>query len=749
MQTVSAAYKEQMQNKFRNRSFVRVSYGVFNLQATQQAQFADNGHAPFSDLSINDDILPTKRYITFEKNYWRADGSQYILPSSGPYDYTGFVSSAVSGDDNTFTANPTITVTFSDAQDIFGLTFYFPDGEIPQEIKVNGAAYSPDDWLYTMPDKLAAVTQITIEFVKAPTAGRRVRLDRLRFGQSVYFGNTEIIKTSFSSSIDFLSLSLTQKQLSVTIDNTQQTYNPLNPDGLYAYLEAKQPMEIRYGYELDNGSIEWILGDSLVLESTPVAADAQATFTAVDNLSNLTGTFNHGLYRPAGVSLYDLAAEVLTDAGVEHYSIDDHLKTVYTKAALPVATHRECLQIIANAGQCILYADRRGYITLEIALDPTITIGDNGHTDFSDAASAYNDKDLPTAKYADFLPNSWKASGAKIILPGSAPYMRVGFVSDKICGADGTFSTYPVFYWTYSFPYSAYQIPITFDNVDGEYATDFDVVYKHGVAEVDRVHVTGNTSITYTVMYSVSIITEIDIEIHKWSVGTRRAIIAQIGSGRVNDMAIDFSTATNKPTVEKSSQVKTVTVNCYSYMPAAAVTEIYHQDIPANTSGITLNISHDAATEISASITGVKDSNGNVSSTDMVIVSQQHFTYYSIVQLAGVEAATLSLSGKVLTTASVSVVKQVNPQGEDKSALTNPLITDLTNAQNETLWIADYFTKRNFLTTQYRGNPEVDAHDLLYMESQFDMLFPVRIMEHKIDFNGALGGSVKVVKMDG
>ena len=69
MQPVSTAYKKQIQNKFRNRSYVRVSYGVFNLPATQQAAFTDNGHAPFSDLTVNDDILPMKRYITFEKDY--------------------------------------------------------------------------------------------------------------------------------------------------------------------------------------------------------------------------------------------------------------------------------------------------------------------------------------------------------------------------------------------------------------------------------------------------------------------------------------------------------------------------------------------------------------------------------------------------------------------------------------------------------------------------------------------------------
>jgi hypothetical protein len=1020
MQTVSAAYKEQMRKKWRNPSYVRVSYGVFNLAAIQQAQFADNGHTVYGNLNLNDDILPDRDYATFEKDYWRADGKQLILPAASPYNYDGFVSSAVSdvttgaargknlfdkskvqagfidlntgaigpsttypnskyGDfipttegtvyyisgynndfryrlydadknydgyvaftapgpwtatqngymrplfylgatqeqldavqiekspvatsyeafigsvPNTFTSNPTITVSFTDPQDIFGLTFTFPEGQVPQEIKVNGTTYNPDSELYVMPDRLQDVTSIAIEFVKAPSPGRRVRLNRLQFGRSVVFQNRQIIKTSFESSIDFLSLSLTQKKLAVTVDNREQIYNPLNPQGLYGYLEAKQPMEIDYGYELDNGTVEWIVGDNLVLESTPIAADTQASFSAVDSLTNLTGMFYHGLYRPQGISLYDLAKEVLDDAGVEHYVIDDHLKDVYTKAALPVVTHRECLQIIANAGQCILYTDRRGYIKLEIALDPTIQVGDNWHMIYSSSDSAYNDMDLPTTKYADFLPDSWKAAGKKILLPASGPYIRTGFVSDKICGADGDFNknllpnsatipglhgwapsgstpavdqgngfyrvplnssvfeilqdqnisvvqgsaytesfyfktdstdlkfdftffnagvghqpvkatiqslgdnlfrasatytaisnsiraidfnnfsysngtyidiakpqleigpyatdyspqgTYPTIYWTYSFPYSSYQIPVTFDNVDGEYAADFDVVYKLDGAEIDRVSVTGNTAVKYTVEHFVEKTDRIEIEIHKWCRGTRRAMIAQIGDGRVNDMNIDFNTATEKPIVEKSSQVKTVTVNCYGYTPSAAATELYHENITPS-GPITLNISHEAASEISATVTGVKGDDDTVSETDAVITAQTHYAYYSTVTLTGTQPCTLTLTGKVLTPASVGVVKQINPQGEDKPALQNPLITDLTNAQNTAAWIADYFNKRSFLTTTYRGNPEIDAHDLIYMESQFEKLFPARVMNHKIEFNGALSGSIKAVKMNG
>lgn len=729
MQPVSKTYKAQMKKNLRNPSYVWVSYGVFNLQAEKQAKFSDNGHAVFSRLTINDDFLPNKEYITLEKDYWRVDGTQLILPNQGSYDYDGYVSNAVSNSNNTFSNNPMITIDFADSQSIYGLTFTFLD--YPKEIKVNGKTYYPNSDKWEMPDKLLDVRQIKIEFVKAHFAGRRIRLNRIQFGRKVIFDNRTLIKTSYSSMVDFVSLSLTNKRLSFTIDNFNQRYNPLNPDGLYAFLETKQPADIDYGYQLDNGTIEKVHGDSLVLESTPIITQNQANFSAVDSLSNLTGIFRKGLFRPGGITLYELAEEVLKDADVKHYIIDKHLKEIKTKAALPIATHRECLQIIANAGQCILYTDRNGYIKLEIALDPIIRVRDNGHMPFSNSESAYNDEELPQKKYIDLLPNSWNTG--KVILPKKGPFMRQGFISDKVCNKNGEFSEYPIYYWTYSFPYSVYQIPITFDNVDNEYATEFDVVYKLNREEKDRFSVK-NSSVTCVVEHNVYGVDCVEIEIHKWSKGIRRATINQIGYGRINDMNIDFNTMANPPIVEKSSQVKSVEVTCYNYAVNEKETELYKEKIRLNGSE-TLHITHDAAIDISAAIT-----NGT-------ILEQEHYTYYSVVTLTGNGEAELILKGKKFTTSSVGIIKQINPTGEIKSPLKNPLITDIENAKVTATWIADYFSKRNYLSTEYRGNPEIDAHDLIYMESQFQPLFPVRIKEHKIEFNGALSGTVKAVVM--
>jgi hypothetical protein len=78
-----------------------------------------------------------------------------------------------------------------------------------------------------------------------------------------------------------------------------------------------------------------------------------------------------GQTNPSGTSLYDLAESVLIDAnlpvnsdGSVKWVIDDDLKSYYTVAPLPLDTHANCLQTIANAGGCVFYQDRSGTLRL-------------------------------------------------------------------------------------------------------------------------------------------------------------------------------------------------------------------------------------------------------------------------------------------------------------------------------------------------------------------------------------------------
>lgn len=91
-----------------------------------------------------------------------------------------------------------------------------------------------------------------------------------------------------------------------------------------------------------------------------VGGRSKGKFTATDRFDNMTGKYHKGTYHPDGISLYALAEDVLTDAGVDprEYFIDPYLKKVTVQNPIPIVKHTEALQMIANAGRCIMTQDR-------------------------------------------------------------------------------------------------------------------------------------------------------------------------------------------------------------------------------------------------------------------------------------------------------------------------------------------------------------------------------------------------------
>ncbi len=102
------------------------------------------------------------------------------------------------------------------------------------------------------------------------------------------------------------------------------------------------------------------------------ASDEKATIKAVDVLKFLEDDYYKGQYYEKGISLYDLAELVFADAGVgnDDYYLDTYLKKVTVYNPLPKVKHKEALQIIANAGRCVLDYDRYGRIRIH-SLFPT------------------------------------------------------------------------------------------------------------------------------------------------------------------------------------------------------------------------------------------------------------------------------------------------------------------------------------------------------------------------------------------
>lgn len=393
MYNVSTEYKEQIKNTLRNPSYIKIEFGIVDPQAPTDASIYDDGHVYYSsssDISYYYEVLDS--YNTLEHNRFILDGNHAFPPKSGetPYVYQGYVGDKVSQQDGYFTTPNTVTIDFLTTYFTFvGLTLNFDTvfGEHPREL--NLIAYKDDVEVYNetkitdqakdyiWEEAIPECNKIELVSTRTGYGQRRFRLENIVFGIMKTFDNEDIEKATWKRETDLINSILPTHSFDFTIIDKNRAYDPELSGGIFAYLEEQQPINFKFGYELDDGTIEWIQGGN-TFTSGEVNVTTEATiplvsFKSVSTLSYLNKIYTEGLYYPStGRSLYDLAEDVFTFAeiplnssGEVRWSMDSSLSSIYTMLPLPKLKIKDALQLIANAGRCVLDVDRDGNIELK------------------------------------------------------------------------------------------------------------------------------------------------------------------------------------------------------------------------------------------------------------------------------------------------------------------------------------------------------------------------------------------------
>ena len=79
----------------------------------------------------------------------------------------------------------------------------------------------------------------------------------------------------------------------------------------------------------------------------------------------------------------------------------------------------------------------------------------------------------------------------------------------------------------------------------------------------------------------------------------------------------------------------------------------------------------------------------------------------------------------------------------------NPLISDMTMATDLAEWLGEYFTAGVEYEYNTRGNPEIDANDIVYQENEFHDGMKVNIYRQTINFNQSFSGKVTARRIGG
>lgn len=745
MKSVSNAYKASMKAMLRNRSYVRITFGNVDTTAATDGEWESNGAASISEFETVDYAYQYgDTYAALELNRWALDGKTLIVPT-GEAVQDGFISSLMSDADGNFSTPPVITREFSLKHIFPGLTLTFDTRQQEWPLEVTADFYLNGEVVDTQTVSITSVQttvtttateidKVTITFDRC-LPYRRPRLENVLYGLNVQFVNKDIVSTQQKHDVDPLSRRLPTETMQFTILDYEHKYDPDNPAGIYAYVDKNSPIEIQFGYELPDGSVEWLKPDNYVLNAKPSAQNNQATFNGTGLIGSLTGTFYKS--KLGSKSLYNMAEEVLLDAGLtlteqgtNPWEIDEALKDMFTTAALPIDTHMNCLQLIAHAACCRLYTDDDNIIHIRPFGVTVIGIyngvwADNGHVWFSEWDTVDKGNTAENT-YATFELNRWTLGGdSQIILPDSNAGQR-GYISEAMTGADGSFTNPPVFTKTFDVPHDLPVLAIRFDTALNEFPGAVQVKYYHDDTLLD----TQTAAIDSVEVYVSSNLAIECTKIEVTMIGNlpyRRARVTKVYY-RETDFTLDFtSIGENSQKISKIDELKSVSVARYFYTASNDASTLFE----GTTTETELHVEFSGlAQDVQISVSGgtLVSSNIYARAADLVLSSG---------------TKTVTITGKTLTENSVVVSYPVAQSGEiDKEE--NPLITNDTMCQALANHVKSYLQMRNTYEANYRGNPEMEVGDIIGLQTLYTDEMDALILVDEITFDGSLSGKMTV-----
>lgn len=723
MQMVSDAYKRAMKDSFRGRTFVSATVGVVNQEAQKSAEVAQSEKCTyFSDLRKPfENYTAIECYATCEQDYAAVDGTMFFLPRQrrDVVLNQGIVTEELLG---------SIEICFPKAVDIRGLTLEF-GATYPVDFSIVAdsgtvTVTGNSSERYITDEIFTGVTYLRIVPESMSNGQGRLHLHGITMGTGIYFDNKRLKSLVKHEYISPIMAELPTIDVTVTVENRNREFDIENVESAVNFLEIGQSVSIRYGLELEDGTTEWLPGGNLVLREWS-ADDEVMTFTASDRFDDMNGIYQKGRFYSNGISLYDLALDVLADAEVDSrgYWIDPYLKGVLVNNPMPVVTHKEALQLIANAGRCVLYQDSEGVITIKSSFVPEISVN-------SDDAAYYSRVEdiLDGSKKAEYAVTGQNAStvdGMQGFLPREGEFMNVGYVSESLADAEGNFVTAPFITMLPEAAYKCFGLTLEFGGNQPKEVCF--MAYLSG--ELKEEYLVQISDKTVVISHEFP---EFDCLLLKFTKGSpnNRVNLQNLFLGERTDYTLTYGAELTKtPKGIQLSKVKEVQVIRNLYTPEANVKELAKEIISKD------------GTYVFTFGSPVYNLSCNAAGAEVTIIEQG--CYYAAIEVSGsMGAFELVVSGKEYAVSQAKVSYGVGDAGQIKE-WNNPLISDSDHAVDVAEWLGMYFASDREYELQYRGEPRLAGNDLAYLENRYVTDMMIQIYEHMLNFNGALSGTIK------
>ena len=763
MLSTSLDYKNEQLQPLREKSYIYIYLGIINQNAKASAEVLSG----LTDYSNEDSAFRQKtkdahfvsQYATLEDFFTRVDGTNSFLPRNpGLYNNEqGLVSEDVFG---------AIRITFGGFTDVSmkGLTIDFGD-EFPLAFTISNdhVEYEYEmetPGLFQCEEQFDNSSFILITPTEMFYGSQRLRIRSIEFGLGLSFENEQIVSTQRHNAISHISDSLPLKQFDFTLINLSRKFSQDNPWSFAAYVQQGQEVDFEYGRDVvdkeGNVSVYRIPGGKTYIK-TWSSTDLEAKFSTVGFIDLHDDDYYKGTLDTGGTrSAYDVAVDVLTDAGIDDYRIDSYLKTIIMQNPLPISTHKAALQTIANATRSVLYEDRYGKIVIESSFIPD---AEDAITTFTDAEPWSDEESLlaevyiiPYATLEDaftrvddkmyFLPRSHSSA-----LENAAYVSYVGGGSVEVYfGAQWTFYNVGLIF-SENLPDTAFVEAYSEDvKIDEFTLAEFEkeTTINREFIDCDKIRITFSC--------------DPKIRVH----------LENLSFNATSGYTLTNVDLMQLPTATSIDRVKGVDVNYYTYNLGTDIKQITSVDVDYNENIIKL--SNPASTYTLLWDDGTNEWSGSSSYTVGQYVKYNGYKYYCRTSCQGVlptntaywtrqniSGATITASGAYYVAVDVTNIprdsenkpmklsiygalmlvnyrtytKNLHDIGEVRK-LNNVLLQSELDARNCADWLGEYFENDTEYNISYRGEPALDCDDLIYLENQFVKENLCRIVEEEI-----------------
>ncbi len=740
MQKVSKAYKESMKSSLRERAYIMISFGLVNQEAQAKATVDNGSYAYYSNKdNIFGEHIDDTVYATLEEEFTKVDGSMFFLPRAtegGRYYDTGIVSDKLVSE-----ARCEVVISLNTiATDFKGLTINFGEnypvdfdivGSTGQTIEFRGNTKSK----WSTEEVLENTTYIKLVFYKMKNPQSRLRIYSIMFGYGLVYYNDSVMSSALDSYVSPIGADVPQFDFSVTLKNYDHYFNVDNPNSAINYLETGQEMDIMYGYQTPGSdTIEWIQGNHLWCSEWE-SDDNTATIRCQDIFRNMDGEYVKGLYSAAGKSYYALAEEILKDAGISEYYIDPRLKKLYSNNPIPRVKYKEALQIIANACRCVLTQSRDGKVQIKSNFMPSASIATNGEETYSNAANVLTD--TPKVEYATLAGNYTPTDGTMFFLPrnGKAA-LTTGYVSKEISGANGTFTKNPVVTITMEAIRAYYGLKLVFGTA---LPAAFTIrTYKGGEPVNEYPVEKDEINTTSIILRDFDDFDVMKIEFTKTAESYNRIVLNYFSLSDVVDFTMNRRDMTSSPKAIKQELIKEVIVPCYTYQENNREENLVYEDIDVIAGEVETYYIQDPSYGYKVKLDEVEGKATVVAWSNYFVTIKFNVTGSFKLEVQGYRYKIVEKYATVSLNARGKTVKWKNP-----------LISNTTMANELAAWLADYYTAGIEYEYDTRGNPELDATDIVYQENEFHDGMRVNIYRHTVNFKQAFSGRVTARRIGG